>query len=182
MSILANRSVHLDDIIDESLANYAIARILQMDAENDEEPIILFINSQGGSVTAGFAVYDAIKFVKSPVWTVGVEVATGIGLLLLVAGSKGSRFLLPDAFVSLTHVTYDLNATVALSVMATQEAARVRNLIIGAFASDTGRPMGEISGEMTAERSFGSDAAVQYGFADKIISFHSLLKLITCEE
>lgn len=179
MPNLAGRSVHVHGVVDDSLANDVASRLLWLNAEDDAEPIVMFINTEGGSVTAGFAIYDAIKYIESPVWTIGIEAVAGIGLLLLAAGSKGNRFLLPDSTVTLTDITFNPDGAGALGEVAAKEAGRIRSLLIGAFVADGGSTTDEISSGMKAGRSFRADAAVQHGFADKILSFYSLLKLIT---
>ncbi len=180
VSILANRLVYLDGVIDDPLANALSAQILYLNAEDNAIPILLFINTQGGSVTAGLAIYDTIKYINAPVWTVGVEVVAGIGALLLSAGAKGNRSLLPESTVALTRISSNLDNTPGtLEEIAAKEVDRIHDLIIYAFASETSRSFSEICDFMQDECAFKPDRAVQYGFADTTISTHTLLRLIT---
>jgi len=126
------------------------------------------------------AIYDTIKYIDAPVWTVGVEVVAGIGALLLSAGAKGNRSLLPESTVALTRISSNLDKTpTTLEEIAAKEVDRIQELIIYAFASETSRSFREICVFMQDECAFEPDLAVQYGFADTTISTHTLLKLIT---
>ncbi|WP_235735234.1 ClpP family protease [Nocardioides alcanivorans] len=168
--LLEERIVYLGTQIDDSVANALIAQVLHLDAENPDAPINLYINSEGGSIPATFALYDTIRFCRAPVATTCVGQAFSSTALLLAAGAPGQRTLLPHARVMLHQPSGQGRGTIPDLILAADEILRVREEMEQALAQHTGQDVETLRRDTDRDRIFRADEAVAYGLADAVIS------------
>jgi ATP-dependent Clp protease, protease subunit len=172
---LADRLLHrrivlfTDEVNDES-ASRVIAQLLVLSADDPVSDIFLYINSPGGSVLAGLAIYDVMQLVPNDVGTVAIGLAASMGQVLLCAGAPGKRYALPNSQVLLHEGSAGLGGSAAdVAIQAAQLTAtldRLRNVI----ARHTGRPLDEIVADVGRDRWFDAEAALAYGFVDQVVS------------
>jgi ATP-dependent Clp protease protease subunit len=172
--LLKDNIIFIGTPVDDNVANLVTAQLLFLEAEDPDRDIYLYINSPGGSITAGLAIYDTIQFVKNEVNTICIGQAASMGALLLAAGSEGKRFALPHSRI-LIHQP----AMSGLSGQATdidiqaREILRMREITNRIFAKHTGQEMSKI--ELDVERDYIMEPkqALEYGIIDKIIEKHT---------
>jgi ATP-dependent Clp protease protease subunit len=168
--LLKDRIVFLDGEINDLTADLVVAQLLFLDGQDTAKDINLYINSPGGSVTAGLAIYDTMQYVKSNVQTICLGQAASMAALILTAGATGKRFVLPSARV-LIHQPWGGAQGQARDIgIQAQEIIRLKKLIIEYFAKHTGKDQGQIALDM--ERDFYMPAleAVAYGVVDKVLT------------
>ena len=175
-----SRLLHITGDIDDSLANKAAADLLYLNAENNLKPIFLLINTRGGSIASGFAIYDTIQYIDAPVWTIGAPVAAGMGAFLLASGAYGKRIVVSGSVIGLTQVKAPVIADKALSEIQAEATEKLKQLLISGFCINTGRSTLEISRDIESERTFSDAEAVQYGLADQVVDYETLGSL--CQE
>jgi ATP-dependent Clp protease protease subunit len=167
--LLRNRIIFLGTAIDDQVANVIVAQILFLDNENPEQEIRLYVNSPGGSVTAGLAIYDAMQIVHAPVSTICVGLAASMGTVLLSAGTKGRRYALPNSTI---HIHQPLGGTEGQAVDIEIDARRImhdRARLNQLLATNTGQPLERIVHD--TDRNYYMDApeAVVYGLIDEVL-------------
>ncbi len=170
--LLQDRIVLISNYLDDELANLIIAQLLFLEAEEPGKDIFLYINCPGGGVTSAMAVYDTMNFIRPDVSTICTGVAGASAALLLAAGAKGKRMLLPNAKVML-HQVYGAAEGPAVDVqIAAQEVERLRQKVNRLLSKHTGKSLRTI--ERDTERDFYLDApeALKYGLADQLIESH----------
>ncbi len=168
--LLEDRIVFLRHQIDDEVANLVIAQILFLAAKDPAKDIKLYLNSPGGSVTAGFAIYDTVRYVKSDVTTICIGQAASMAALLLAAGTKGKRSALPNSRI-LIHQAFGGAQGPATDVkIQTDELLRLHNQIIGAFAEHTGQTVKKIRKDTDRDFYMSPDEALAYGLIDRIIT------------
>jgi ATP-dependent Clp protease protease subunit len=168
--LLLDRIVFLDGEINDVTADLVVAQLLFLDGQDTEKDISLYINSPGGSVTAGLAIYDTIQHVKSDVQTICLGQAASMGALILTAGTPGKRLVLPSARV-LIHQPWGGAQGQARDIgIQAREMVRLKQLLISHFAKHSGKSEDVIGADM--ERDFYMTAvdAVSYGIADKVLT------------
>ncbi|GHV74947.1 ATP-dependent Clp protease proteolytic subunit 1 [Spirochaetia bacterium] len=168
--LLKDRIVFLDGEINDLAADLVVAQLLFLDGQDTSKDINLYINSPGGSVTAGLAIYDTMQYVKSNVQTICLGQAASMAALILTAGAAGKRFVLPSARV-LIHQPWGGAQGQARDIgIQAQEIIRLKKLTIEYFAKHTGKDQGQIALDM--ERDFYMPAleAVAYGVVDKVLT------------
>lgn len=167
----ADRIVFLGNEVDYDSANLTIAQMLYLEKESYSDPIHLYINSAGGSVTAGLAVYDVLKFVRCPVYTYCIGLAASISAVILAGGARGHRYILPHGEV-LIHQPW----VSGLGGQATDIEIHARQLLAykhrinALLASDTGQPIERVAGDTDRDNYFSAEAAVEYGLVDRVIT------------
>lgn len=167
--LLRNRIVFLGTAIDDQVANLIVAQLLFLDNENPDQEIRLYVNSPGGSITAGLAIYDTMQIIHAPVSTICVGLAASMGTVLLSAGEKGRRYALPNSTI---HIHQPLGGTQGQAVDIEIEAKRImheRKRLNEMLARNTGQPLERILRD--TDRNYYMDApeAVEYGMIDEVL-------------
>ncbi|MCC5653220.1 ATP-dependent Clp endopeptidase proteolytic subunit ClpP [Nostoc sp. XA013] len=167
--LLAERIIFLGNEVTDDIANLIVAQMLFLDAEEADRDITLYINSPGGSVTAGMAIYDAMNQIRSQVCTVCIGIAASMGAFLLSAGTKGKRYALPNARIMIHQPLGGTQGKASDIEIAAKEILYFRQLINKILADNTGKSQEQI--ELDSERDFfmSADEAKAYGLIDNII-------------
>lgn len=168
--LLKERIIFIGGQIDDNLANIIIAQLLFLESEDNQKDIKLYINSPGGSVTAGLAIYDTMQHIKPDVSTTCVGMAASMGAFLLAGGQKGKRFALPNSKIMLHQVMGGFEGQATDIKIQAEEIIRVKAQINKILAENTGQKLDKI--EMDTDRDFYLTAqeAVKYGVVDKIVA------------
>jgi ATP-dependent Clp protease protease subunit len=175
--LLKDHIIFLGTPIDDTIANLVCAQILFLESENPDREISLYINSPGGDITALFAIYDTIQFVKNEISTFCYGQAASAAAVLLAAGSKGKRFALPHARV-LIHQPYGGAAGQATDIeLQAKEIMRMRDLLNQMLALDTGMPIEKIQKDTDRDFIMSADEAKDYGIIDEVITTRELAGL-----
>ncbi|MCL2211016.1 MAG: ATP-dependent Clp endopeptidase proteolytic subunit ClpP [Treponema sp.] len=168
--LLKDRIVFLDGEINDISADLVVAQLLFLDGQDVEKDINLYINSPGGSVTAGLAIYDTIQHVRSDVQTICLGQAASMAALILTAGTAGKRMILPSSRV-LIHQPWGGAQGQARDIgIQSKEIVRLKKLIIEYFAKHTGKSIDQISSDMERDFFMSAQDAVEYGVADSILT------------
>lgn len=164
--LLTERIVYLGTAIDSGVANALIAQLLHLEADNPDREIGLYVNSEGGDLSAMLAVYDTMQFIKAPVATTCVGQAVAAGAVLLAAGAPGRRAVLPHSRVVLHQPAAQGRGTIPDLILQADEVVRVRNQLEAILARHTGRSVEELRHDTDRDRVFDAGEAVAYGLAD----------------
>ncbi len=167
--LLKERIVFLGTPIDAMVANIIIAQLLYLDREDDEKDVTLYVNSPGGSVTAGLAIYDTMQLIRPDVATVCIGLAASMGTVLLTGGAKGKRTALPNATVHLHQVMGGAEGQASDIEIQARETLRLQGILRNIIHEQTGQPMERI--ERDTDRDFWLDAkaAMDYGLIDEVL-------------
>jgi len=172
--LLKENIIFLGTPIDDNVANLICAQVLFLEAENPDKDISIYINSPGGDITALFAIYDTLKYVKNEVSTFCYGQAASAAAVLLSAGTKGKRFALPHARI-LLHQPYGGAAGQASDIeLQAKEILRMRDLINEMLALDTGQPIDKIKSDTDRDFIMSADEAKDYGVIDEVLSTREL--------
>jgi ATP-dependent Clp protease protease subunit len=168
--LLEDRIIYLGDEVNHQTANLVVAQLLFLESKDPHKDITLYINSPGGSVSDGLAIYDTMNFIKSDVSTVGMGLQASMGAFLLSSGAKGKRYVLPNSRVMIHQVSSGTQGTATDMEISLKETIRLKKLLNEIMAKNTGQKLSKV--EVDAERDFWMTAeeAVAYGVADKIIN------------
>lgn len=167
--LLEERIIFVKDVIDDYMADLVIAQMLFLDSKDSEREINLYINTPGGLVTAGLAIYDTMQFVKSPVKTICIGQAASIGAVLLAAGTKGKRYSLPNSRI-LIHQPMGVAQGQATDVkIHAEHLLEVRDQINRILAQHTGQPLERIEKDTDRDFFMTPEEALEYGIIDEII-------------
>ncbi len=167
--LLEDRIVFIGSPIDDGLANSVIAQLLFLQKENKNQDINLFLNSPGGSVTAGLAIYDTIQFVQCPVATYCIGQAASMGALLLTAGTKGKRHALPNARIMIHQPWGGVSGTAADISIQADELLRLKARLAEIFSKHCGRDLSQVQKDSDRDYYMGSQEAKDYGLIDEIV-------------
>jgi len=167
--LLEDRIIFLRDSIDDDVANVVIAQMLFLAAKDPSKDIRLYINSPGGSVTAGLAIYDTLRFVKCDVSTICIGQAASMAAVLLTAGTKGKRAALPNSRILLHQVFGGAQGMAADVKIQTDELLRMRDLLIDILAENTGKTKKRIAKDTDRDYFMSAEESVEYGLIDRII-------------
>lgn len=170
--LLRERIVFLGTPIDDQVANLIVAQLLYLDREDHEKDISLYINSPGGVITAGLAIYDTIQQIRSDVSTICLGMAASFGTVLLTAGAKGKRFALPNATIHMHQPLIQGTIQGQASDLAIQahEILRLRELLNGIFVRHTHQPLERIVRDTDRDYYMNSPQAVEYGLIDEVLT------------
>ena len=168
--LLKDRIIILGGPIDDHLANSIVAQLLFLDAENPEKDISLYINSPGGSITAGMAIYDTMNFVKADVQTICIGMAASMGAFLLSSGTKGKRFALPNAEVMIHQPLGGAQGQATEIEIAARRILYLRDKINQILAENTGQPIEVIEKDTDRDNFMSAQRAKEYGLIDEIIT------------
>jgi ATP-dependent Clp protease, protease subunit len=163
------RIIFLGKDIDDEIANQIIAVMLYLDSEDPGKDIVLYINSPGGMVTAGMAIYDTMQHIKSDVVTICVGLAASMGSFLLAAGTKGKRLALPHSRIMIHQPSGGTRGQASDIEIEAREIIRVRHQLNGIYASNTGQPLEKIERDMDRDFFMSAEEAKTYGLVDRVI-------------
>jgi ATP-dependent Clp protease, protease subunit len=167
--LLKDRIVFIGDEISDGLANLVIAEILFLEKEDPDRDIDVYINSPGGSVSAGMAIYDVMRHVKSPIATTCVGMAASIATALLVAGTPGKRFSMPNARIMIHQTSGGYRGTMADARIYLEEMVRLFDVYVDILAKQTGRDPEQIRHDCDRDHWMSAEQAKEYGLIDSII-------------
>ena len=168
--LLMDRIVFLGTPINDDVANIVIAQLLFLDADNPERDIHIYINSPGGSVSAGLAIYDTIQFLKSPVNTICMGLAASMGAFLLAAGRATKRSALPHSRIMIHQPSGGYQGTAADIEIQAKEILYLRAKMNELMARHTGRPLEQIERDVDRDRFMSAEEAKEYGIIDNIVA------------
>jgi ATP-dependent Clp protease protease subunit len=168
--LLKDRIVFVGGQVGDELANLVTAQLLFLESEDPEREINMYINSPGGSVTAGLAIYDTMQFVRPPVSTLCVGQAASMGAVLLAAGAKGKRYALPNARIMIHQLSGGFEGQAADIDIQAREALRLRELLNEILANHTGQTMKKIEKDTDRDNFLSAAQAVEYGLIDEVIA------------
>jgi ATP-dependent Clp protease, protease subunit len=168
--LLKDRIVFLGGTVTDDLANLVTAQLLFLESEDPEREINMYINSPGGSVTAGLAIYDTMQFVKPPVSTLCVGQAASMGSLLLAAGAKGRRYALPHSRILIHQVSGGFEGQASDIEIHAREALRLREILNEILAHHTGQNAKKVEKDTDRDNFMSAAQAVEYGLIDEVIS------------
>jgi ATP-dependent Clp protease, protease subunit len=167
--LLKERIIFLGDPIDDNLANTVIAQLLFLDSQDQKKDIKLYVNTPGGLVTSGMAIYDTMQYVKSEVATICVGIAASMGAVLLAAGTPGKRFILPNAEVMIHQIMGGAEGQATDIKIRAEHILKLRDRINKILAKHTGQDLGKIEKDTDRDYFMTAEEAVKYGIVDKII-------------
>jgi ATP-dependent Clp protease protease subunit len=167
--LLMDRIVFLGSPVDDNVANIILAQLLFLDAEDPERDIYLYINSPGGSVYAGMAIYDTIQHLRAPVATFCVGMAASMGAVLVAAGAEGKRAALPNSRIMIHQPSSGVQGTAADIEIQAQEILRTRQKLNEVLAHHTGQTVEKISDDVDRDRWMSPEEAVEYGLIDRVL-------------
>ncbi|WP_370636435.1 ATP-dependent Clp endopeptidase proteolytic subunit ClpP [Cohnella sp. CFH 77786] len=168
--LLKDRIIFVGSEIDDPLANSVVAQLLFLAAEDPDKEIHMYINSPGGSTTAGFAIYDTMQFIKPPVHTICTGFAASFGSLLLVAGEKGKRFALPNSEIMIHQPSGGARGQASDIAISAKRILQLRERINNIYAERTGRPLERIEQDMDRDYFMSAQEALEYGIIDQVIT------------
>ena len=168
--LLQQRIIVLGAEVDDTIANRLCAQLLLLSAEDPRQDISLYINSPGGSVSAGLAIYDTMRLIPNEVSTLALGLAGSMGQFLLTAGTPGKRFCLPHAQVLMHQGSAGFGGTAADVEIYAGQLERIGRLLIGLTAEHTGQPAETIENDSLRDRWFTAQEALEYGFIDKVVA------------
>ena len=167
--LLKERIVFLGGPVNDSVANSIIAQFLFLASKDEKKDIQLYINSPGGSVTAGLAIYDTMQFIKCPVATTCVGMAASMGAVLLAAGTKGKRFALPNSEIMLHQVAGGAEGVASDIEINAKQILKIKDSLNGIIAKHTGQPIEKISHDTDRDFYLTAMEAKEYGIIDEVI-------------
>ena len=168
--LLKDRIIFLGEPITDHVANIVIAQFLFLDAENKEKDIKFYINTPGGSVTSGMAIYDTMQYVKSDVSTICVGMAASMGATLLAAGAKNKRFVLPNSEIMIHQVMGGAEGQATDIKIRAEHILKVKDKLNKILAKHTGQKVSAIEKDTDRDRFMSAEESVKYGIVDKIIT------------
>jgi ATP-dependent Clp protease protease subunit len=177
--LLMDRIIFLGTPINDDVANIVIAQMLFLAADNPERDINLYINSPGGSVSAGMAIYDTLQFLDAPVRTICMGLAASMGAFLLAAGANGKRSALPHARIMIHQPSGGAQGTAADIEIQAREILYLRHKMNELFGKHTGRPVEQIERDIDRDRFMSAEEAQSYGIIDHVISQRQGIAAVT---
>ncbi|MEV0463556.1 ATP-dependent Clp protease proteolytic subunit [Nocardia tengchongensis] len=171
--LLQNRIIFLGTQVDDDIANKLCAQILLLSAEDPTRDISLYINSPGGSVTAGMAIYDTMQFAECDIRTVGMGLAASMGQFLLAAGAKGKRYALPHARIMMHQPSAGLGGSAADIAIQAEQFAYTKRELNELQSHHTGKSIEQVTADADRDRWFTAAEALDYGFIDHVVTHAS---------
>ncbi len=168
--LLKDNIIFLGTPIDDNVANLVIAQLLFLEAENPDKDVYLYINSPGGSVSAGLAIYDTMQFIKPDVTTICIGQAASMAAVLLAGGTKGKRFALPNSRILIHQPMGGMQGQASDIEIHANEIIRIKKLLNEILSKHTGQPVEKIEKDTDRDYIMSANEAVEYGIIDKIIT------------
>ena len=170
--LLNDRIVFLGSAVDDQVANLIVAQLLHLESADADKDISIYINSPGGSIYAGLAIYDTMQFIKPDVATICCGIAMSMGSLLLAGGAKGKRMSLPNSRILIHQPSAGFEGQSTDIEIHAREILKTRGRIDEIYAHHTGKPIEEVHRDMERDRFFTPADAAEYGLIDRVISRH----------
>ncbi len=170
--LLNERIIFLGTPIDDQVANLVVAQLLHLESEDPDKDISIYINSPGGSIYSGLAIYDTMQFIKPDVATMCVGVAMSMGSLLLAAGTKGKRACLPNSRILIHQPSAGFEGQSTDIEIHAREILNIRERIDRIYAEHTGLSQEQVRADMERDRFFTAEQALEYGLVDKVLESH----------
>jgi ATP-dependent Clp protease protease subunit len=170
--LLNERIIFLGTPVDDQVANLIVAQLLHLESSDPDKDISLYINSPGGSIYAGLAIYDTMQFIKPDVQTICFGIAMSMGSLLLTGGAKGKRLALPNSRILIHQPSSGFEGQATDIEIHAREVLELRRRIDGIYALHTGKTEEEVNKDMERDRFFTGEQAREYGLIDKVIDKH----------
>jgi ATP-dependent Clp protease protease subunit len=170
--LLNERIIFLGTPIEDQVANLVVAQLLHLESQDPDKDISIYINSPGGSVYSGLAIYDTMRFVKPDIHTMCVGVAMSMGSLLLAGGTKGKRAALPNSRILIHQPSAGFEGQSTDIEIHAREILKVRDRLDDIYAEHTGRSKDEVRADMERDRFFSSEQALEYGLIDRVVENH----------
>ncbi|CAB4790184.1 unannotated protein [freshwater metagenome] len=167
--LLKERIIFLGSVVEDSMANAICAQILLLAAEDPDKDIFLYINSPGGSVTAGMAIYDTMQYVNNDVATVGMGLAASMGQFLLCAGAAGKRYATPHARIMMHQPSSGIGGTATDIKIQAEQIGFTKKKMAELIAMHTGQKLETITADSDRDRWFTAEEAKEYGFVDHVV-------------
>ncbi len=168
--LLKERVVFLVGPVDDPVANVVVAQLLFLESENPDKDINLYINSPGGNVSSGLAIYDTVQFIKPEVSTICVGLAASMGALLLAGGAKGKRYCLPHSRLMIHQPSGGAYGQATDIDIHAREILRLRERLNEVLAAHTGQPLEKIAFDTERDNFMGAEEAIEYGLVDQVLS------------
>lgn len=168
--LLQDRIIFLGTAIDDNVANVIIAQLLFLENQNPEKDIKLYINSPGGSVTAGMAIYDTMQYIKPDVSTICIGMAASMGAFLLSAGAKGKRFALPNSEIMIHQVMGGMEGQASDIKIRAERILKMKENLNKIMAKHTGKSLAQIEKDTDRDNFMDAEESVKYGIVDKVIA------------
>ena len=167
--LLEDRIIFLGEDVNEHTANVVVAQLLHLANEDPTKDIQLYINSPGGSVYDGLAIYDTMKYIKPDVQTIGIGLQASMGAFLLSSGTKGKRYLLPNARVMIHQPSSGTQGKVTDQEISLREALQLKENLAKMMAKNTGQKLDKVKADMERDYWMSANEAVKYGVADEVL-------------
>jgi ATP-dependent Clp protease protease subunit len=167
--LLKERIIFLGTPIDDQVANLIVAQLLFLNHEDPEKEINMYINSPGGVIYAGLAIYDTMQMISNPISTVAVGVTASFGTVLLAAGTKGRRYALPNATIHMHQPLGGAQGQATDIEIQAKQILRLKSLLLGIMAKHTGQPLEVIERDSDRDYYLEAKAAVEYGLVDQVL-------------
>lgn len=170
--LLRDRIIFLGEEVTDALANTIVAQLLFLEAEDPSKDIHLYINSPGGSVTAGMAIYDAMQYVKCDVTTTCMGLAASMGAFLLAGGTKGKRYALPNAEIMIHQPSGGAQGQATDIKIVSDHIIKTRTKLNKLLSENTGKPMEQVERDTERDNYMSAQEAMEYGLIDEVIEHH----------
>lgn len=167
--LLNDRIIVLSDEVNDATASLVVAQLLYLEGQDPEKDISLYINSPGGSVTAGFAIYDTMQYIKCDVSTICIGMAASMGAFLLSSGAKGKRFALPNSEIMIHQPSGGAQGQATEIEITAKQILKIRERLNKILADNTGKPIDIIAKDTERDNFMSADEALDYGLVDKIL-------------
>jgi ATP-dependent Clp protease protease subunit len=177
--LLNERIVFVGTPVDDQIANLVVAQLLHLESEDPDKDISLYVNSPGGQIYAGLAIYDTMQFIKPDVATICFGMAMSMGSLLLAGGAPGKRSALPNARILIHQPSGGFEGQSSDIEIHAREVLALRDRVEDIYAEHTGQPRDRVHEDMERDRFFTTEQAVEYGLVDRVISSHELQRTTT---
>jgi ATP-dependent Clp protease protease subunit len=168
--LLRERIVFLQGEVNDQIANLVIAQLLHLESEDPDKDVCLYVNSPGGVVDAGLAIYDTMRFIRPDVSTVCCGIAMSMGSVILAGGAKGKRYSLPNSRILIHQPTGGYQGQATDIAIHAEEALKLRARLEAVYAEHTGRPIERIHADMERDHFMSPPEAVEYGLIDRVIA------------
>ena len=172
--LLKERIIFIGEQVEDNMANTVIAQLLFLESEDTEKPITVYINSPGGSVTAGLAIYDTMQYIKPDVATLCMGQASSMGALLLSAGAKGKRLALPNSRIMIHQPLGGVQGQATDIEIQAKEIIKIKNTIHDILVNHTGQPIEKIREDTERDYFMSAEEAMEYGIVDRVIKVREI--------
>lgn len=175
--LLKDGIIFLGSAIDDAVANVIVAQLLFLEAEDAEKDISIYINSPGGEISSGMAIFDTMRFIKNDIVTICIGQAASMAALLLSCGTKGKRFILPNSRVLIHQPLGGAQGQATDIIIQAEEIKRVKDMTIDVLAENTGQTKKKISVDIERDYIMDAQEALRYGIVDKVIKERKSIKI-----